>query len=153
MGCTDEDVNTFDIVNRIEDETQQLAIYSYTKTNCTGCDDASTIYHGRLEHGEYITVSTCPLDIYISILVPTEHIDHEDNDDLIEKMRREEKIIFSKHDNINIQDMNERYNGIQHKWMDRWKDLEDENENENNLPSWFALFQERRASSPTSWLR
>ena len=172
--CADEDVNTFDIVNRIEDETQQLAIYSYTKTNCTGCDDASTIYHGRLEHGEYITVSTCPLDIYISILVPTEHIDHEDDDDLIEKMRREEKVIFStesflvdnrmadlnskeiifyKHDNINIQDMNERYIGIQHKWMDRWKDLEDENENENNLPSWFALFQERRASSPTSWLR
>ena len=128
--CTDEDVNTFDIVNRIEDETQQLAIYSYTKTNCTGCDDASTIYHGRLEHGEYIAVSAYSLDIYISILVPGEHIDHEDDDDLIEKMKREEKVIFStesflldnkmadlnskeiifyKHDNINIQDMNERY--------------------------------------------
>ena len=40
--------------------------------------------------------------------------------------------------------------GIQHKWIDRWEDLEDENENENNLPSWFALFQERRASSTTS---
>ena len=112
----------------------------------------------------------------------------KDDDDLIEKMKREEKVIFStesflldnrmadlnskeiifyKHDNINIQDMNERYMGIQHKWIDRWKDLEDENENENNLPSWFALFQERRtreesqersllsdrASSTTSWLR
>merc|ERR1712178_313846 len=106
--------------------------------------------------------STCPLDIYISILVPTEHIDHEDNvifstesflvDNRMADLNLKE-IIFYKHDNINIQDMNERYNGIQHKWMDRWKDLEDENENENNLPSWFALFQERRASSPTSWLR
>jgi prolyl 4-hydroxylase len=71
---------SFDIINQVHNE--QLAVFSYTKTGCIGCERASLYYHGRIRNDGHLNVFACKLDIHVAVVVPTEHLRHNEGFDL-----------------------------------------------------------------------
>ena len=71
---------SFDIINQVDNK--QLAVFSYTKTGCIGCEQASLYYHGRIRNDEHLNVFACKLDIHIAVVVPTEHLYHNEGFDV-----------------------------------------------------------------------
>ena len=152
--CTESEWYGFDIVNKLPNK-QQLAVYSYTKNGCvSGCNDATRVYLGRLNYGEHISNVACRLEVYVAVLVPTHHLDHEDDfvvsledEDIIystkqyvvnndvEQIMSKEIIINGRnhvnsngHSNTNIvQPMQHRYAWLSHKWINHWKLVKENN--------------------------
>ena len=89
--CTEKEMFDFEFVNKLEPQ-RQLAVYSYTKTDCKGCEDSTRTYLGRLHEDGYISLEACPNDIFVVVAVPTDNED--DDDDFLDKIR-EAHLVYS----------------------------------------------------------